>query len=86
MDLRPLKDRFGADLCFFGGVDCETLIEGPPERARAQVQHAIVHAASGGGLVVATSNVLQPGTQLENYRAMRQAVWDYGTYPIAEVS
>lgn len=81
MDLQALKERFGADLCLFGGVDCETLIEGPPDRARDQVRYAIEHAAPGGGLVIATSNVLQPGTQFENYQAMRQAVRDYGEHP-----
>ena len=34
-------------------------------------------------LVVTTSNALQPGAQLENYLAMRQAIRDYGRYPIA---
>ncbi len=83
MDLRGLKERFGDGLCFFGGVDCETLIDGPPERAREQVRHAIEHAAPGGGLVIATSNVLQPGTKLANYQAMRLATADFGRYPIA---
>ncbi|MBD04186.1 MAG: hypothetical protein CME24_16435 [Gemmatimonadetes bacterium] len=40
----------------------------------------IEHAAPGGGLVIATSNVVQPGTTLENYEAMRQTVRDFGSY------
>ena len=83
MDLRPLKERCGDRLCFFGGVDCETLIEGSSDQVRQEVRHAIRHAAPGGGLVVATSNVVPPGTRLENYLAMRQATRDYGRYPIA---
>ncbi len=82
MDLRILKERYGNTLCFFGGINCETLIEGPPEKAREEARYAIAHAARGGGLVVTTSNVLQPGTQLENYLAVRQAVRDYGRYPL----
>jgi uroporphyrinogen decarboxylase len=82
MDLRLLKERYGDALCFFGGVNCETLVAGTPEEARAEVRYAIQHAAPGGGLVVTTGNVLQPGTQLENYYAARQAVRDYGRYPI----
>jgi hypothetical protein len=78
MDLQQLKQQYHGRLCFFGGVDCETLINGPAERAREQVRYAIEHAAPGGGLVIATSNVLQPGTQLDYYLAMRQAVDDYG--------
>ena len=82
MDLRLLKERYGGKLCLWGGVNCETLIEGPPEKAREEVRYAIQHAAPGGGLVVTTSNVLQPGTRLENYLAMRQASRDFGAYPI----
>ena len=82
MDLRLLKERYGDKLCFFGGLNCETLIEGPPEKAREEVRYAIQHAAPGGGLVIATGNVLQPGTSLENYLVARQATRDYGRYPI----
>jgi len=82
MDLRLLKERYRGKLCFFGGVNCETLVEGTPEDARAEVRYAIQHAAPGGGLVVTTGNVLQPGTRRENYLAARQAVRDYGAYPI----
>lgn len=82
MDLRLLKEQYGERLCFFGGVNCASLIEAPPARVREEVRYAIEHAGPGGGLVIATSNVIQPGTKLENYRAMRQAVRDFGTYPI----
>jgi len=82
MDLRLLKERYGDRLCFFGGVNCETLVAGTPEEARAEVRYAIRYAAPGGGLVVTTGNVLQPGTQLACYLAARQATRDYGVYPI----
>ena len=83
MDLRLLKERYGKALCFFGGVNCETLVAGSPVEAREEVRYAIQHAAPGGGLVVTTGNVLQPGTQLANYTAVRQAVRDFGAYPIS---
>jgi uroporphyrinogen decarboxylase len=82
MDLALLKERFGDKLCLFGGVDCETLIAGTPETVREEVRHAIRHAGPGGGLVVTNSNVIQPGTQLENYYGMRNAIREYGRYPI----
>lgn len=82
MDLRLLKDRYGDMLCFFGGVNCETLVAGTLEEAREEVRYAIKHAAPGGGLVLTTGNVLQPGTNLDAYFAVRQAVRDYGSYPI----
>jgi uroporphyrinogen decarboxylase len=82
MDLCALKEQYGDRLAFFGGVNCETLVEGTPAEARAEVRYAIQHAAPGGGLVVTTGNVLQPGTQLDSYLAARQATRDYGAYPI----
>jgi uroporphyrinogen decarboxylase len=82
MDLRLLKERYGDALCFFGGVNCETLVAGTPEETRQEARYAIQYAAPGGGLVLTTGNVLQPGTKLENYMAARQAVREYGTYPI----
>lgn len=82
MDLRALKARYGDRLCLFGGVDCETLIRGSEARVREEARYAIQHAGPGGGLVVTTSNAVQPGARLENYLAMRQAIRDYGRYPI----
>ncbi len=82
MDLRRLNERYGDRLCFFGGVNCETLVAGTPEEARAEVRYAIKHAGPGGGLVITCGNVVQPGAKLENYLAARQATRDYGAYPI----
>ena len=72
------------------GTDCASLAgstarhwSGTPDQARTEVRYAIQHAAPGGGLVVTSGNVLQPGTQLANYLAARQATRDYGAYPIA---
>jgi uroporphyrinogen decarboxylase len=83
MDLRLLKERYGQQLCFFGGVNCETLLEGTPEQVRAEVRYAIEHAAPGGDLVLANGNVVQPGAKLENYLAGRQATKEFGAYPIS---
>jgi uroporphyrinogen decarboxylase len=82
MDMKLLKERYAGKLCLFGGVNCATLIEAEPVVAREEVRYAIEQAGPGGGLVIATGNVIQPGTRLENYRAMRQAVRDFGRYPI----
>jgi len=80
MDLALLKKRYGKNLCFFGGVNTETLITGRPEDVRAEVRSAIEQAAAGGGLVLTCSNVVPVGATLENYQAMRQAIQDFGNY------
>ncbi len=82
MDMAKLKKRYGGRLCLFGGVNAETLIAGTPEIAREEVRTAIARAGKGGGLVLTCSNVVAAGASLEIYRAMRQAISDYGTYPL----
>lgn len=82
MDMKKLKERYAGKLCFFGGVNCETLVTGTPDEARAEVRYALQHAGPGGGLVVTTGNVLQPGTKLENYLAARETTRQFGTYPL----
>ncbi len=82
MDLKLLKEKYAGKLCFFGGVNCETLTLGTPTEVEAEVKHAIRHAGSGGGLVITSGNTLQVGTKWENYAAMRAAARRYGSYPI----
>lgn len=81
MDMGRLKQRYGKRLCFFGGVNAETLINGTRETVREEVRTAVDEAGAGGGLVLTCSNVVPPGASLELYRAMRQAIAEYGRYP-----
>ena len=83
MDLAKLKEQYGRSLCFFGGTNCDTLIDGSPEDLRNEVLDALRGAGREGGLVITTSNVLQPGAKLENYMAGREALRIYGKYPLA---
>jgi uroporphyrinogen decarboxylase len=80
MDLARLKERYGKKLCFFGGVNTDTLLNGSPEELRAEVRSAIDEAAGGGGLVLTCSNVVPAGATLESYLAVREAVRDFGVY------
>jgi hypothetical protein len=80
MDLALLKKKYGSKMCFFGGVDCETLIEGTLKEVKEEVCYAIKNASKNGGLVVTNSNVIQPGSKIENYYTMREAIKEYGVY------
>jgi uroporphyrinogen decarboxylase len=82
MDLKLLKDKYAGKLCFFGGVNCETLTLGTPAEVEEEVKYAVRYAAPGGGLVLTSGNTLQVGTKWENYQAMRTAAREYGRYPI----
>jgi hypothetical protein len=80
MDMGRLKNRFGRELCLFGGVNTESLINGTPELVREEVRTAIAEAGREGGLVLTCSNVVTGGTKLENFWAMRKAILDYGSF------
>jgi hypothetical protein len=82
MDFKLLKEKYGKKICFFGGVDCDTLIDGSVEDVERQAKYAIQHAAPGGGLVLTSGNGLENGTKVENYRAMMRIRQEYGHYPI----
>ena len=82
MDLKLLKEKYAGTLCFFGGVNCETLTLGTPADVEEEVKYAIQSAARKGGLVLTSGNTLQVGTKWENYRAMRASASEYGRYPI----
>jgi uroporphyrinogen decarboxylase len=82
MDLRLLKEKYAGKLCFFGGVNCDTLVGGTPEDVEAEVRHAVRYAAPGGGLVLTCGNTLMVGTKYDNYMAMLSAARACGSYPI----
>jgi hypothetical protein len=82
MDFKLLKEKYGKTLCFFGGVNCETLIDGTPEEIEEEAKYAIRHAAPGGGLILTSGNGVENGTKFENYKAMMKSREKYGKYPI----
>jgi len=82
MDLKRLKEQYAGRLCFFGGVDVDTLVLGTPQTVADEVKYAIRHAARGGGLVITSGNSLMVGTKWDNYQALLSTTREYGRYPI----
>jgi hypothetical protein len=73
MDLGLLHEGFGDRLCFFGGVDCATLVAGSPADVTREARYAIRRAGVNGSLVLVSSNTLMVGVKYENYLAMLSA-------------
>jgi uroporphyrinogen decarboxylase len=82
MDFKKLKEQYAGRLCFFGGVNNDTLVAGTPADVEAEVKYTVRHAAPGGGLILTCGNTLQVGTNYENYMAMLEAGKKFGKYPI----
>jgi len=82
MNLKALKEKYGGKICFFGGVNVETLLVGSEEEIRAEVRHAVEHGAPGGGLVITCGNILEPGISTELYLSGLDETNKIGRYPI----
>jgi hypothetical protein len=76
MDPQTLKDRFGAQITFWGGgVDTQkTLPFGTPDEVRRQVRQRIEIFNRGGGFVFNTVHNVQSRTPAENLLAMYETV------------
>jgi len=75
MEPEFLKDNFGKDLTFFGGIDLQELMPyGTAEQVRAEVQRRIEILGKGGGYIVAPAHNIQDDTPVENIFALFEAV------------
>jgi uroporphyrinogen decarboxylase len=77
MNLPALQERYGGQLCFFGGVDVATLVAGTEQEVEEEVRIAVESAPVEGGLVLTSGNTLMVGTRYENYVAMLRAARSY---------
>ena len=83
MDTALIKKEHGDRLSFHGAIDIQWLLpHGTPEEVKSDVRKRIKDLAPGGGYIVAPSHNVQGDTPPENLIAMRDAVWEYGYYPI----
>ena len=85
MNTRDLKARFGDRICFWGGIDTQSVLPmGTPEEVHAEVRRRIQDLAPGGGYVLASVHNLQVDVPIENVLAMADAALECGAYPICE--
>jgi len=84
-DTRRLKQEFGDDLVFWGGIDTQRLLPfGRPEEVRGDVCRRILDMAEGGGYVLSSVHNIQSDVSPENIIAMFDAAHDFGTYPLTD--
>ena len=83
MDIGEAKARYGDRICLAGNIDCAQLLSwGTQDEVRQAVKDCIAKAGVGGGLICASSNSIHSGVSPDNYRAMVNAIKQYGTYPL----
>ncbi len=82
MDIHQVKQRYGHRLAIVGNVEVDTLARGTPEQVRDQVRWLLREIAPGGGYCLGSSNTVPSYARLDNYRAMLDAAWEMGRYPL----
>ena len=84
MDSKRLKEEFGDDLTFWGGIDTQKILPfGSPQNVEDEVKKRLSDFAPGGGYVLNAVHCIQPGVPPENIIQMYKAGLNYGKYPIA---
>ncbi len=86
MDLTEVREAFGGQICFAGGVDVQTLLPqtnpglGSDASQVAEEIKRIIDLLDGphGGLIIAPTNSIMPDTPFENIVAMCHTMHDYG--------
>jgi uroporphyrinogen decarboxylase len=82
-NLGELKDRWGDQLTFCGGIDTQRILpRGTPDEVRAEVGRVIEILGPGGGYMVSSVHTVMNDVPAANILAMVDAVQEYGTYPI----
>ena len=77
MDPKRLKDEFGMDVAFSGGIDVQQLLPfASVQEVRDEVRY-VLDTMGDGGYIFEPSHAIQIGTPPENIEAMYQAMHDY---------
>ena len=78
MPIDVLSDRFGGRLCFYGGLDVQSVLpHGSPQDVADEVEHLVrALGGFGGGYIGGTSHTILPDTPAQNivaaFRAFRE--------------
>ncbi len=75
MDLNNLKDNFGANIIFMGGIDTQTVLPfGTPKEVKKHVRNVIEILGKGGGYIIAPSQEIMKDVPIQNVVALIEAI------------
>ncbi|MDX9823276.1 MAG: uroporphyrinogen decarboxylase family protein, partial [Syntrophales bacterium] len=83
MNIVEVKKKWGKKICLIGNINLDsTLTLGTPQDVLAEVYERIRTIAPGGGYMVSSSNSITDYVPVDNMRALIDANYEYGQYPI----
>lgn len=81
-DTVSVKEKFGEQVTFLGGVDISHAMPGSRDAVVLEAKRCITQLAPGGGYILAPSNHLQADVPPENVVTLFEAARKFGKYPI----
>jgi uroporphyrinogen decarboxylase len=81
-DLTAVKEEFGKQVTFLGGIDISHAMPGGREDVIEEAKRRIAQLASGGGYILAPSNHLQADVPPENVVTLFETARKFGKYPL----
>ncbi|MHB8135916.1 MAG: uroporphyrinogen decarboxylase family protein [Anaerolineaceae bacterium] len=82
-DLVDIKQKYGQQIAFLGGIDISHAMPGSTEDVWQEVAVRIRQLASGGGYILAPSNHLQADIPPQNVVALFESAHHLGKYPLS---
>jgi uroporphyrinogen decarboxylase len=82
-DTEALKEMFGDQICFHGGIDVQQVLpNSTPAEIRQEVKHRIHDLGTSGGYIIAPCHNINIDIPVENTVAMFEAAHEFGRYPL----
>jgi uroporphyrinogen decarboxylase len=82
-DTRALKEQFGDQICFHGGIDIQQVLPNASlEEVRQEVARRINDLGRSGGYIIAPCHNINVDIPVENVIAMFDAARELGCYPL----
>ena len=82
-DMIAIKEQFGKQVTFLGGIDISHAMPGTREDVIAETKLRIKQLADDGGYILAPSNHLQADVPAENVVTLFESARQFGKYPIS---
>jgi uroporphyrinogen decarboxylase len=81
-DMTAVKQEYGAQISFLGGIDIFRAMTGTLAEVVEEVKLRISQLATGGGYILAPSNHLQADVPAQNVIMLFKSAHELGKYPI----
>ncbi len=80
-DPQELKNRYGDKICFFGGIDQQSLLTyGDITMIREEIKRRISILGKNRGYILAPAHILQPDVTTDTIEEMIKAAIEFGSY------